>query len=1708
MALYSLSRLITLDEFPFSEHLQGNIALDFFSKLYYENATVFNDGNQLVVGVDLFLEEPMLLPVPLLNNFKIDIGSNIEEETVFNTTIGIGLNPFLDIRDIPIKLHIGKELLQPLDSNGNADPSRDHTELNLGLISVYVDKTGIYFDEEVAVDIPLSGIGNTGLKIKIDDLTVDLTATTPALEFRSCQLILPEYFIIPESTKIFLEQAKVSTSGFSGTTAIELPLSYTESEKKFKYNDQDSTILGIPGGLRKVEIIIENNQPTVFNLEGQLLIPYFDVPVDVTFTIAQNGDITTSIKSVNGSDIVLKKDELIAFYIQSLQLKKQGELGSITLSGGLEPMLYANEGMKWPRMDVKNLNLDSNGKFSIDEAWLDLKDMATLDLFGFHLELRKIGIGSLLEQGTDKLWIDLSGALKLIEQVPIGLDIEGFRIIWPQSLSMPDNITPQTLQQFASQLGIQFKGVQFSFGVPNALKIDGLIRFFKDENAVGFAGDMILVVPPAGITAEAGLLIGMNTEPDPFVFFYVYFGLECTAGIPLGQSGLALKGALGLFGINVGPDKLPDQNWYYDWYKRAPAPGAHQTTKWTYNRGGLAVGAGVTITTVDGIVKGTKGIIVLALPGPVLVINGKALVLNGLGEGEPPFSATAIFDGREKIVQFNIEAQAELVKDTLDAYAGVEAFFDFKDITNWHLYLGQDEPTDRRIRANLLNIVEADAYLMLDMVNGNSLRSRMGASVNAKPSIPKICFDIPVIGEECIVFEAHVIMGGDGVISSQPEQFSASGFIDAGITISAVGIELEIGADASLDIEGPAPFSLQADLELYANLPDPLPDYRDDFHYELTIPEVNLDVTNPLASVSLFSRFTSESNESKIHDARSALDMPNKQDAETGYLKSMTDGIPNVPLVECDVNPVLSFEHEMNQLTSFLMHPGGVKTYEAGIIEFKPTLKKITIEQKKKSSSDGPWSMIYSTNADEAAKLIGTWLAENDPGSPERPASRRLQLMTTNPLINTMHYSGMEGFVFMQAEADKKHLSEQVVEDYPDLMFCTDGDTKPICVSFNYPGKAITKKTLFWGGIRFKHADGVTVDKSCLVSTTGLEVEFPEQVIDVVITTCTDLKELVIKAFTYPTGKKLQELIADAAKKNVEPVVKCNVTVEIRVGQNGSKITITSSQPLACLKILASKKEGIQIKSICYKTQKMLDDGAANKLTCEVNKKILTINNTTPPSPYSINENNLFEPGCYYKITVHIETTGRVKTMKEGFIQALYEAALGDVTKTFEIASYFQTEAPPQKLDSYVKWSLPYRQSVQQYISDPIFVRFKRNYLKTFFGNPGLSAYNLSAFIQDAKGMMIECKIDWSKSADAGTLFPDEQTWRQHLASNSTAEAINRDDIIKIELKDPSAKDYKTAGRYELIIGFEEPQITTSASANQWNDSLKNQKKGNAKLKPVMSGVANNKYYRVLHSYSFTTSKFTDFGAMIPLPETTAAYGMIAPLVNSNSLTNTFAAAVFNTNVKNWAEAGIKNYFTMIDYDYGMANYTNSGQTLLAKEALEKTKLLLREAKENVDESFRELALSLMPDLLFISATNKIQITALNTASPLNQDKKIAFLWIHLPETVQLMISGNISGRNYGNVSVSLTTENNTEIATDKFYNTDTSQIILQLKQSINLTAAEQRFVILFTITNDFEDDTRDNIFGTVDNKHHRYDRPSLKGIGKRNFKFKFIVKR
>ncbi len=787
-------------------------------------------------------------------------------------------------------------------------------------------------------------------------------------------------------------------------------------------------------------------------------------------------------------------------------------MGLVRATGGLAPLVMAQDGLQWPRLDVTDLEIDTLGRFRIREAWLDLEGLATLDLFGFHFELARIGLGYQEPEAGEaagRLWVDLSGSLRLIEQIPVGLAVEGFRLSWPENLdALVDMTAPPSVERALEVLGllrVQFAGIQLFFGVPDAVEFEGLIRFFKEAQAVGFAGDVALRVPASGFALEAGLLVGMNFEPPPFPFLYVHFGVELPAGIPLGQSGLALKGARGLFGLNVSPAKAPDANWFHDWYK-LPPEGAHPTTKWANERSALAFGAGLTITTADGYVKGVRGLLVLSLPGPILIIEGKALILSALTGGEPPFGALAVFDGAQRTVQFNIEAQAELVEDMLEAHGGLEAFFDFKDLTNWHLYLGEDAPAERRVQANILKLpgssrflFDASGYLMLDMLGERTLRSRLGFLVGLRERFDEY---------DPFVVELDASVEGDGVVTVFPEQLSGDVEIEASVEVSAFGVGVDLSARAAVLTEAPDPFRVEATLTVTADMPDPLDDFETEVHFEWEAPPRPAPAT-PLVGVVVDSDLAPRGGAVELvgGDALDGNDVTARLQAEEGRLdegaaQARAEASPAVPL---DSRPTLLFGHDMNDATGadFGRDPDGAeRAHRIGRIRVVPSLVAVSLYAHDKADPwtgdfATDWRLVASSREDAPERLWGVWLADGAPEDPAAPAVRRLRLWTANPFVHARRLLGTGYQKILGLPGPRLGYADEFVRDHPDYFECRTIEPTLVCVDFadapvppkpkegapgrdgSGPAPAFTHRGLTITGRRHPRAPARTAARAC-----------------------------------------------------------------------------------------------------------------------------------------------------------------------------------------------------------------------------------------------------------------------------------------------------------------------------------------------------------------------------------------------------------------------------------------------------------------------------------------------------------------------------------------------------------------------------------------------------------------------------------------------------
>jgi len=273
---------------------------------------------------------------------------------------------------------------------------------------------------------------------------------------------------------------------------------------------------------------------------------------------------------------------------------------------------------------------------------------------------------------------------------------------------------------------ITLEGVGVEFEIPNVLYFKGHVAYQELDVAGGgsvhrFVGDIKLKLVALKMDIDAKLIIGSASggPEGNYTFFAIYLAAELPTGIPLGSTPLALYGMAGLFALQMEPNKTASQEWYEDWYQK-PTPGVTDLeTKWVNRRGTLALGGSVTIGTNsdEGFTFAAKALLVIVFPGPIILLEGKANLLAERAKlnDDPLFRSLAVLDMRQGKILIGLDAQYKRDWQTgrvVQIRAGAEAFFHTPN--DWHIYLGQKETRDKRIRARALSLFDADAYFMIE----------------------------------------------------------------------------------------------------------------------------------------------------------------------------------------------------------------------------------------------------------------------------------------------------------------------------------------------------------------------------------------------------------------------------------------------------------------------------------------------------------------------------------------------------------------------------------------------------------------------------------------------------------------------------------------------------------------------------------------------------------------------------------------------------------------------------------------------------------------------------------------------------------------------------------------------------------------------------------------------------------------------------------
>jgi len=754
----------------------------------------------------LLLETELGLGIPGLDAVRLVLGAE-GEQTSFVLEVIADPVPTIRLVELPVVLRFDQDLLKPVrrpaDAGGadrwEVDPDRDHVDVTLAKVTLAVDMDGnVQFDTDLSIDLPPSMIGDTGVVVEAQAVQIYLGAGTPpagrpngwrGVHIAHAGLSLPGD-LAGIVGHLELIDASIGNGGFSGTVSDTWTPALSAS------------LFGLELGLSRVAVTFVQNTLAECDIRGSILLPFFEERVDVELGFDLDGGVSVALSAEDGL-ITLSRPGLLELTVDGLGFEVADGVLTVSVSGDLTPDLA---GIDWPTFGVKELSIDTEGHVRLDGGWLDLPEQYALEFYGFRLEITQLGFG----RGTDGgKWVGFSGALKLVEGLPAGASVDGLRVHWYDDGS-------------GRPVRLSLDGVGVEFEVPDVLRFKGAISYRELPGDIRrFDGAISLDLTVIGLEIDAALVIG---SAPGYTFFAIHIGVELPVGIPLGATGLGLFGMAGLFAYQMEPDRRPDEKWYGvgptdGWYKRGTIGVTDLKAKWRPQAGSLALGAGVTLGTVsdNGFTFAGKVLFVIVFPGPIIMIEGKANLLKERAtlSDEPLFRKLAVLDFRNGFVQIGLDVDYQYADEgeLLDIAGGVEAFFDFHDANAWHLYLGEKTPPERRIRSQIFQLLEANAYFMLD-----PRRLQQGARIGYAAHWE--------FGPLDVTLEAW--LEGDADLSFKPPHFLGGLWLHGkvGLSVFGFGLALEVAARATADVFDP--FHIVFDMHVSIDLPWFLPDFGAD----------------------------------------------------------------------------------------------------------------------------------------------------------------------------------------------------------------------------------------------------------------------------------------------------------------------------------------------------------------------------------------------------------------------------------------------------------------------------------------------------------------------------------------------------------------------------------------------------------------------------------------------------------------------------------------------------------------------------------------------------------------------------------------------------------------------------------------------------------------------------------------------------------------
>ena len=440
-------------------------------------------------------------------------------------------------------------------------------------------------------------------------------------------------------------------------------------------------------------------------------------------------------------------------------------------------------------LPFKGLGMTPDGRLVLKKSWITLEKALQIKIDNFEqvvLFLRSYGYG---KKASGDFWIGFSGDIEL---PGIGLKAGVDRLV------------------INSNGSFELSGVNIDLNIEKVLALKGALQWGESLSGVpplpgtsvkGFGGQLALGIDDIPLNIALGMTyVKVQMPPEKFVAWSFYLNVLLPFKIPV-CFGLGINSVGMMVGQNYIPKPkkkgLPTDKWLEQGFNGNVENILDVLNSWEVHQDMFSAGFSIGLVTLadSGFIVNAKAILVLVIPGPIIMIAGKANILSKANPNKSgAFDLLIVYDQEDPGILVSLAFRYD-IKSLASVRGMAELYFSFIDAGDWHFYLGTPA---KPVAGKVFSIFEARAYLTID-----PCKLALGAMVFYGKSWS--------FGPLSV--KAYICFSSDVVISWNPVFIRAMVALQGEIGAKVFGFGLEAGLRAALLVKVPDPWYLFAEAE-------------------------------------------------------------------------------------------------------------------------------------------------------------------------------------------------------------------------------------------------------------------------------------------------------------------------------------------------------------------------------------------------------------------------------------------------------------------------------------------------------------------------------------------------------------------------------------------------------------------------------------------------------------------------------------------------------------------------------------------------------------------------------------------------------------------------------------------------------------------------------------------------------------------------------